>query len=171
MIKQQNSPLYFNVQHTSANWYSDGGHPSCEFNCLPSPAEGSVYFHVYRVGMAALAWEWTCGKYEDLSGYWLQYKFIGSVTDEIHNSLSTLKCTGKIITKAEYSISYLFFLRILQESIYVYWLHSYMSRITIHSHSAGIFMPCIVEASQELFLLIWGLRDMKALHCCNSETT
>jgi hypothetical protein len=32
-------------------------------------------------------------------------------------------------------------------------------------------MSCIVEALQEMFLLIWGLRDKKALHRCVSVTT
>jgi hypothetical protein len=66
VIKQYNSSLRFNGWHMYTNLYSDGGHSSCEFNCLPSPAEGSVYFHVYSIGMAALAYEWASGRNEDL---------------------------------------------------------------------------------------------------------
>jgi hypothetical protein len=75
----------------SESFYTDGGHSSCEFNCFPSPAEGSVHSHVYRVVMSALTYEWDRGRYGDFSSSHIQYHFTGLYNCTTRRSWGILK--------------------------------------------------------------------------------
>jgi hypothetical protein len=143
----------------SVNLDSDGGHSSCEFNCVPSPGEGSVYSHVYRVVMTALSYEWDRGRNWDLSSSYLQFYFTGLFNYRTHRWHGFLKNISRYNQHYARVLHPLIILKIpnVPVNIYVTHISLYVSRTSIHS--ARMYVYSILYYTVEALSMATVLKE------------